>query len=35
VHHQINLIEPLVAGYHAKLADLETRIQAMAPAGAN
>jgi hypothetical protein len=31
VHHQINLIEPLVAGYHAKLADLETRIQAMAP----
>lgn len=26
VHHQINLLEPLLAGYRAKLADLEARI---------
>jgi hypothetical protein len=31
VHAQLRKREPLVAGYHAKLADLETRIQALDP----
>lgn len=31
VHHQINLLEPLLDGYRAKLADLEAQIHALAP----
>ena len=31
VHHQITLLEPLLAGYQAKLTDLEARIHALAP----
>lgn len=31
VHRQLDKLEPLLAGYHAKLADLNARIQTLAP----
>jgi hypothetical protein len=31
VHGQLNKLEPMVEGYRAKLADIEARIQAIAP----